>query len=174
MTHSDPDACEPQSPAPLLQGAFAGTQAFAQLVRDALATAAQEGWPEMVWSDATFEDWPLREKAVVQSLQDWAHGGRRLVLLARSYDSVRLLQPRFVSWRVMWDHILECRVCTNVDASEFPSAMLSRSWSMRRLDLIRSTGMAGYEPQRRVQLRDALDECRRQSSPGFPASVLGL
>jgi hypothetical protein len=159
---------------PLLEGAFAGPQAFAQLVRDALATAAHEGWVEMVWSDATFEDWPLREKAVVESLQAWARSGRRLVLLARSYDSLRLLHPRFVSWRVMWDHIIECRVCKSVDASEFPSAMLSRTWSMRRLDLARSTGRAGYETRRRLQLQEALDECRRQSAPGFSASVLGL
>jgi hypothetical protein len=174
MARTDPENIAPQLPGPLLQGAFAGPQAFSQLVRDALASAAHEGWAEMVWSDATLEDWPLREKAVVQSLQNWARSGRRLVLLAQPYESVRLLQPRFVSWRVMWDHIIECRVCKNVDSSEFPSAILSRTWSMRRLDLARSTGMAGYEPQRRLQLQEALDECRKQSSPGFPASVLGL
>lgn len=174
MVQTDPDHHAPQIHAPLLQGAFIGPQAFAQLVRDALVRAAHEGWPEMVWSDASFEDWPLREKAVVQSLQNWAGSGRRLILLARSYDRVRLLHPRFVSWRIMWDHMIECRVCKNVDASEFPSAILSRTWSMRRLDLARSTGMAGYEPQRRLQLQETLDECRRQSSPGFPASVLGL
>lgn len=159
---------------PLLQGAFSGPVAFAQLLRDALAIAAQQGWGEMVWSDPTFEDWPLRERVVIQSLNDWAHGGRRLVLIARNYDAVRLLHPRFVSWRVQWDHIVECRVCKSVDASEFPSALLGPHWSMRRLDLVRNTGMAGYEPQRRVQLKEALDECRRQSAPGFPATILGL
>lgn len=164
----------PDSAQPLLHGAFTGPTAFAQLVRDALACAAQEGWTEMVWSDATFEDWPLRERAVVESLQAWAHSGSKLVMVARSYDAVRLHHPRFVAWRVMWDHIMECRVCKHVDASEFPSALLGPHWSMRRLDMVRSTGMAGYEPQRRVQLKEALDECRKQSSPGFPASVLGL
>jgi hypothetical protein len=159
---------------PLLQGAFTGPIAFAQLVRDAVACAAGQGWPEMVWSDPTFEDWPLRERVVVQSLQDWARGGRRLVLIARNYDAVRLFHPRFVNWRVQWDHIVECRVCKSVDASEFPSAILGPHWSMRRLDLVRNTGMAGYEPQCRVQLKEALDECRRQSGPGFPATILGL
>jgi hypothetical protein len=159
---------------PLLQGSFSGPAEFAQLIRNALACAAREGWSEMVWSDATFEDWPLREKAVVESLQAWAHSGRRLVMVARSYDAVVRLHPRFVSWRVMWDHTIECRVCKNVDASEFPSALLAPHWAMRRLDLVRMTGMAGNEPQRRVQLKELLDECRRNSSPGFPASVLGL
>jgi hypothetical protein len=174
MPPTETDGYSPVPEGPLLQGAFAGPQAFAQLVRDALATAAHEGWTEMVWSDASFDDWPLREKAVVQSLQDWARSGRRLVLMARSYESLRSQHARFVSWRVMWDHLIECRVCKSVDASEFVSAILGPSWSMRRLDLVRQTGVAGYEAQRRLQLREVLDEYRRQSSPGFPASVLGL
>ena len=45
---------------------------------------------------------------------------------------------------------------------------------MRRLDLERSTGVAGIEPDRRVLLREELDTCLRQSSPGFPATTLGL
>jgi hypothetical protein len=159
---------------PLLEGAFSGPTDFAQLVRQAIATAARDGWPEMVWSDATFEDWPLREKAVVEDLQTWARTGRKLTLIAHRFDSVTRYQPRFVRWRVMWDHIVECRICRHVDASEVPSALWSPVWSMRRLDVARSTGMAGSEPQRRVALREALDECRRHSGPGFPASTLGL
>eukprot|EP01041_Mallomonas_annulata_P032679 gene32679-55192_t len=34
-----------------VEGKFEGLTAFAQLVRDALACAAQEGWSQMVWSD---------------------------------------------------------------------------------------------------------------------------
>jgi hypothetical protein len=74
----------------------------------------------------------------------------------------------------MWDHLVECRICKNVDASEFPSALWSPAWAMRRLDLTRSAGFAGVEPQRKLLLREALEECRRQSAPGFPASTLGL
>lgn len=159
---------------PLLDGAFSGPTEFAQLVRDAIATAAREDWSEMVWSDATFEDWPLREKVVVEDLQRWARTGRRLTLLANRFDSVIRYQPRFVNWRVQWDHIVECRICRHVEASEVPSALWSPGWSMRRLDAVRSTGMAGFEPQRRLVLKESLDECRRNSGPGFPASTLGL
>lgn len=159
---------------PLLEGSFSGPTEFAQLVRDALACAADQGWHSMVWSDADFDDWPLREKAVVESLHAWSHKGGRLTLLARSYDSVQRHQHRFVQWRGLWDHLVECRVCKHLDASEFPSALWSPSWAMRRLDTARSHGVAGAEPQRRVLLREELEECRRQSSPGFPATVLGL
>jgi hypothetical protein len=158
----------------LLEGPFAGLPVFAQLVRDALACAAREGWPEMVWSDATFDDWPLREKAVVDSLQAWSRSGRRLVILANRYDEVLRHHPRFVTWRKQWDHIVECRVVKGFEVSEIPSALWSPRWVMRRLDLVRSTGMAGFDSQCRVQLKELMDECRRQSSPGFPASTLGL
>ena len=162
-------------PAPtLLEGPFSGPLEFAQLVRDALACAAREGWSEMVWSDTNFEDWPLREAVVIESLQAWARSGRKLLMLAKSYDSIRRYQPRFVSWRTTWGHIVDCRVCKLVDASDFPSALWSPSWVMRRLDLVRGTGIAGYEPQRRVLLREQLEECKRQSSPGFSTTVLGL
>jgi hypothetical protein len=169
-----PTDTAPQQPRALLQGAFSGPVQFAQGIRDALAFAAQEGWSEMVWSDPDFEDWPLREKAVVESLNVWARKGRKLVLLARRYDSVQRFQPRFVAWRGTWDHIVECRACKGADGSEFPSALWSPQWGMQRVDLVRSTGFAGFEPQRRLLLREALDEVRRQSGPGFPASVLGL
>lgn len=159
---------------PLLEGAFSGPTEFAQLVRDALACAAQQGWSEMVWSDANYEDWPLRERAVVESLQAWARNGRKLVLLAQNYESMIRYHARFVRWRTTWGHLIDCRVCKGVDGSDFPSALWSPHWVMRRLDVVRSTGVAGREAQRRVFLKEELDECQRHSSPGFSATTLGL
>ena len=159
---------------PLQHGAFIGPAAFADGVRNALAHAASEGWTEMVWSDATFEDWPLYEKAVVEGLNAWSRRGRKLILLAHSFDAMRRLHPRFVDWRVRWDHIVECRVCRGVEASEFPSALWTPTWAMRRLDLVRSTGVASAEPRMRLLLREELEERKRQSSPGFSATLLGL
>jgi hypothetical protein len=53
----------------LPSGRFAGRDAFQQLVRDALAAAAREGWREIILCDADFGDWPLGERSVAQSLQ---------------------------------------------------------------------------------------------------------
>lgn len=155
-------------------GPFSGPTEFSELIRQSLARAADEGWSSMVWSDADFADWPLGESAVIESLHAWAKGGRQLVLLANNYDGVLRHKPRFVRWRRTWDHIIACRVCKSIDASELPSALWSPHWAMRRLDLVRSTGVAGLEPQRRVLLKEALDECQRQSAPGFSATTLGL
>ena len=159
-------------PAP--EGLFDGPTQFAQWVRDALEAAAVEGWREMIWSDASFEDWPLRERVVVEFLNAWARSGRKLTMLALNYDAMRRIHPRFVTWRVTWDHIVDCRVCRGVDASEFPSALWSPDWSMRRLDPVRQTGVASADARQRLLLRDQLDELYRKSSPGFPASTLGL
>ena len=159
---------------PLIEGQFSGPSDFAQGIRDALEVAAREGWSEMVWSDASFEDWPLRERVVIASLNAWAGRGRKLILLAHHFGAMPRLHPRFVEWRIRWDHIIECRLCKGVDASEMPSALWSPTWALRRLDVDRCTGVAGFEPSRRLLLREELDERMRQSGPGFPASVLGL
>ena len=158
----------------LYQGAFVGPTAFADVVRHALAQADLAGWSEMVWSDATFEGWPLYEKAVVESLDAWARKGRKLTLLAQHFDAMRRVHHRFVGWRIRWDHLLECRVCKGVEASGFPSALWTPTWALRRLDLVRCTGVASTEPRMRQRLREELQERQRQSSPGFAASTLGL
>ncbi len=158
----------------LPSGRFAGREVFQQLVRDAFAEAALEGWKEIIMADASFDDWPLRERAVVDSLNAWSKSGRRLTMLAVRYDSLIRDQPRFVTWRKTWGHIIECRQCRNEDPLDFPSAIWSSGWVLQRLDLVRCTGVSGREPDRRVNLREKLDEKAKVSSPGFPASLLGL
>jgi hypothetical protein len=158
----------------LPSGRFSGREAFSQLVRDALACAAREGWQEMILSDATFEDWPLRELAVVESLQAWSASGRRMILLASSYDQVLRLHPRFVGWRRTWGHIIDCRVLRTSTPADFPSAIWSRNWFMRRMDAQHSTGVCGQDPERALGLKEFLDEKIGNSSVGFPASTLGL
>jgi hypothetical protein len=162
------------SPGALPSGRFSGREAFEQTVRGALACAARQGWHEIIISDATFADWPLRESAVVASLQAWAKAGRRFVMLATRFDEVQRHQARFVSWRQKWSHLIECRQCRSADPLDFPSAIWSPGWVMQRLDPERSVFVCDSQSGRRVSLRQELDEWVRNSSPGFPASTLGL
>lgn len=161
-------------PGELPRGRFSGRESFEQAVRDALACAARQGWHEIIVSDATFADWPLRERAVVESLQAWSRTGRRFVMLATRFDAVQRYQARFVSWRQTWGHIIECRQCRSADQLDFPSALWSPGWVMQRLDPERSVFVCDNQAARRVGLRQELDEWVRNSSPGFPASTLGL
>jgi hypothetical protein len=171
MTSSSPEGAAPEA---LPSGRFAGRAAFQQLVRDALARAAQEGWREIILCDADFEDWPLGERAVAQSLQGWSAAGRRCTLLARRYDGVVRRHARFVTWRQTWSHITEARACASADPLEIPSAIWSPGWVMQRLDSERCSGVSGSEPERRILLRENLNEWLLKSSASFAASSLGL
>lgn len=165
---------EPQQPHSLASGRFSGRREFQQAVRDAFECAAREGWQEMVLCDADFLDWPLGERAVSEALHAWAGGGGRLTLLARRYDELRQMHPRFVRWRTLWSHLVEARGCRHADPLDLPSALWSPGWVLHRIDPVRSLGLASAEPERRVALRESLNEWLRQSSPAFPATTLGL
>jgi hypothetical protein len=158
----------------LPSGRFEGREAFRQLVRDALACAAREGWREIVLSDATFEDWPLGERAVAESLQAWAKTGRTMVLLARKYDAVARQHARFVQWRVHWAHIVNASACASADPLDLPSALWSPAWTLERREPERSIGWCGSEPERRVAVRELLDAWLQKATPAFAASTLGL
>ena len=158
----------------LLEGRFTGPSEFSALIRQAFANAAAHGWREIILSDSSFEDWPLGERGVAQSLNDWSRSGRRLTMLAKSYDEVVRRHARFVTWRRAWAHIVDCRKNVVLPADDLPSALWSPAWVFQRLDLARSTGIAGSEPSRRVMLKERLDECFRKSSPAFPATTLGI
>jgi hypothetical protein len=153
---------------------FEGREEFRQLVRDALAAAAREGWRELILSDASFEDWPLGERVVVDALQAWSETGRRLVLLARRYDTVQREHARFVQWRTRWSHIVEARACPAADPLDLPSAIWTPQWVLERREPERSIGYCGSEPERRVALREVLQEWLQKSTPSFPATTLGL
>lgn len=160
----------------LPDGPFAGREAFRQRVRDALARASSAGWRELVLCDARFDDWPLGERAVVDALTHWVlHGaGQRLTLLAVSYDTMARQHPLFVHWRQQWSHKIEARQLGVQDEDDLPSALWTPDWALERLDRLRSSGLCGTEPERRQLLRQNLDEWHRRSSPGFPATTLGL
>lgn len=170
MSDDTPAGAQPALPS----RRFEGRSEFRQLVRDALATAAREGWREITLSDATFEDWPLGERAVAESLQAWSRTGRRMVLLARQYDQVVRQHARFVQWRVTWSHIVTPMACPGADPLDLPSAIWSPAWVLERRDIEHSNGFCGGEPERRVALRESLNEWLLKATPAFPASTLGL
>lgn len=158
----------------LPDGRFEGREAFRQLVRDALACAAREGWREIILSDASFEDWPLGERAVAESLQAWSRSGRSMVLLARRYDEVVRRHARFVQWRGTWPHIVSASACAVADPLELPSAIWSPGWVLERRDIPHSAGWCGSEPERRLLLRESLGGWLQKAAPAFPATTLGL
>lgn len=173
---------EPLSPLPtssseppaLLEGRLSGRTVFVDLLRQAFAAAAREGWPRIVLCDPDFADWPLGEREVVASLNAWAARGRTIQLLARDYGVLRQAHPRFVQWRTTWSHLLEAHACREASADELPSVLWSPSWTLQRLDPVRCTLVASRAPERRVALQEQLQQWSMKSTPAFPASTLGL
>ena len=163
-----------ENPGALPQERFSGPAEFAELIRCAFAAAAAQGWRHIIICDCTFEDWPLGERAVAQSLNDWSKSGRKLTMLAKNYDKLIRRHARFVTWRRKWAHIVECRSNAAISADDLPSALWSPVWVFQRLDLDRCLGLAGSEAARRLALKERLDECLRRSSPAFAASTLGI
>lgn len=160
---------------PLPEGRFSGREAFQQLVRDAFASAAREGWAEIILSDAYFHDWPLGERAVIESLNAWARRGRRLTLLACHYDEMIRRHARFVHWRGTWDHLLTCRASRSADPLTLPSMIWSPHWVLHRIDPERCVGVCTTQPQQRTLLRESLKEwLSSKSAPGFASTTLGL
>ena len=158
----------------LPEGRFGGAAQFSQLVRLSFAAAAEQGWREIILCDATFEDWPLGERAVAQSLNDWSKSGRKLTMLAKNYNEVTRKHARFVTWRRTWSHIIDCRANAAIAVDDLPSALWSPAWVFQRLDMTRSTGFSGSEPSRRLALKERLQACLKLSSPAFAATTLGL
>ena len=158
----------------LPEGRFSGRTEFADLIRRAFQAAANQGWREIIICDGNFEDWPLGERAVTSALGDWSRTGRKLIMIARSYDAVTRRHPRFVSWRQTWSHIVECRGSASGPSETLPSAMWTPDWVFERLDLERSAGYSGREATRRVALRESLNERLLKSAPAFSATTLGL
>ena len=165
------------SPCPsgeLPEGRFSGPAAFSDVVRHAVAAAAAQGWREVILSDQDFHDWPLGERAVIQSLNDWARSGRQFTVIAASFDDMNRRHARFVTWRKTWSHVVDCRIAGKSRNGEVPSALWSPAWVFHRLDPVRMSGVAGRDATRRVVLRERLNELMLKSSPGFAATTLGL
>ena len=174
INSSSPPSRLSAAPPDLLAGRFTGRSEFADLVRAALSGASAQGWREMIWSDDNFDDWPLGERTVIDLLHGWARTGRKLTLLARSYDGIVRRHARFVVWRQSFSHLIECRASRSAPGDPLPSALWSPYWVFERLDLTDSTGVAGSEAARRVALKERLRELLLHGTPAFAATTLGL
>ena len=168
----DENSGEPSQQLP--DGPFSGRVAFGDAIRQALQAAEVRGWKEIMLCDANFADWPLGERAVIQSLNGWSARGRKFTMLAGSFDAMLQKHPRFVVWRKTWDHLIDCRRIAARRSASIPSAIWTPEWVMERIDAPRCIGTFGSDAGPRVRLQEQLNELVITSTPAFPATVLGL
>lgn len=148
---------------------------FHAAVRAALSRAADAGSAEIVLIDPTFADWPLGERAVVESLARWVGSQRRLTLLAFTFDELARRQLRFVEWRRQWSHVVHCRHDGELEAGQIPALLVVPDLvSVRLVDRVRYRGTASSRPLDLTQARETADALLQRSVEAFPVTPLGL
>lgn len=147
---------------------------YVEALRATLLQALQSGTQEIVCSDLDFADWPLGEPAVLEALTLWAKPHRRLVLLAQDYEPLQRSLPRFVRWRVTWDHLVQAWTPTELAPGDHPTLLLAGDGLVELLDRPHWRGRVSHEPSDLLRARDSLDVILQRSTPAFAASILGL
>jgi len=148
---------------------------FLDAVRSALARAEEHGAREIVLVDPDFADWPLNERAVIDSLARWIDSSRRLVVIAHAFDEIARRQLRFVEWRRQWAHVVQCRNDPELEAEQLPTLLLvPGDVCVRVVDRIRYRGTVSNRPVDLTESREAVDALLQRSVEAFPVTTLGL
>lgn len=148
---------------------------FHAALRSALARAAQQGCRELWWVDTDYADWPLNDAEVIQNLTQWALPHRRLTVLAQSFDELPRRHARWVQWRQLWAHVVQCRTNTELEAGQMPTLLLAPGLvTVRLVDPVHYRGTVSEHVADAVHAREGIDALLQRSSEAFPATTLGL
>ena len=154
---------------------IASRKEFHDAIRSCLVQAADAGASEICMVDTDFQDWPLNERAVVETLARWAASRRKLLLFAHSFEALPRSAPRFTEWRRQWSHIVQCRNDPDLEAQQVPTLLLvPGELSLRLLDPVRYRGMLSGRAADEVEARETIDALLQRSVEAFPPTTLGL
>lgn len=148
---------------------------FEAAIRTAFAHAGEADAREILIVDPDFADWPLNERALIDSLAGWVDSRRSLTVLAHSFDEVARRQFRFVEWRRQWAHVVRCRSDPELEAAQVPSLLLVPGVTcVRLLDRVRHRGTVSSRPADLADARETIDALLQRSVEAFPVTTLGL
>ncbi len=148
---------------------------FLDAVRNAFTTAEADGARQILLVDPDFAEWPLNERAVIDSLSRWAESGREMVLLAHSFDELARRQLRFVEWRRQWAHLVRCRHDPDLEVGQIPTLLVVPGHlCVRILDRVRWRGTLSNRPVDLTECRESVDALLQRSVEAFPVTTLGL
>lgn len=160
---------------PTERQAIATRGEFHEAVRQALAEAARAGCRELMLCDVDFSDWPIGERAVVESLTQWAYAHRRLTMIATHFDEVPRRHARFAEWRRTYAHVVDCRSNDELEPAQMPTMLLAPGLiGLRLVDPVRYRGSVTRDSADLLLWRESLDAVLQRSAPDFPATNLGL
>jgi hypothetical protein len=147
-----------------------------EALRQAFAQAAHVGCRELWLCDVDYVDWPLSERAVIESLSQWAYSHRKLTMLAGSFDEFARRHARWIDWRRQWSHVVECRALDDqMESSQIPTLFLGPGVvTLRIFDKLHYRGSVSHKPADAIGCRELVDDLLQHSSEAFPATTLGL
>ncbi len=160
---------EPTSRAILSRGEFHAA------LRSAFAEAADAGAREIVLCDATYADWPLSERGVIEDLTRWMTSRRQFFVYAHGFDEMARRHGRWTEWRRQWSHVVHCRANAELETAAFPTiCLVADVVSVRLVDPVHHRGLASRAPVDGLACRETIDAVSQRSVVAFPATTLGL
>lgn len=133
--------------------------------------AARELW----LIDRVFENWPLDDPAVLESLSTWLRpAGRTLHLVGADFNTMARAYPRFARWRRDWSHGME--VVSPVDGllTGCPRGLLAGPVALMLLDApdwrLQRVSDSSHLRAFQTQCADFLQRCE----PAWAVTTLGL
>lgn len=162
----------------LEHGRVEGWPAIGAQLEALLLHALQGGARRIVALDPDFLQWPLSSPALLQALQDWGKGrGRRLELLAPTWQPCARRHVRLLVWRKSFDHLLDIREFDPSDGvATWPLSLLAVEGGVALRVIEFETGRAVWRSDagfRQLALEE-FDAIAQRSGPGWPLTTLGL
>ncbi|HEU4459388.1 MAG TPA: hypothetical protein VFR90_09725 [Methylibium sp.] len=154
--------------------AFEGREAFARALIHAMQHSAERGAAQIWWADADFAHWPLGRAELLDALGAWVRTGRRLTLLAAGYRDFAARHPRWVAWRRVWSHSVQCLAVHEELATQVPTLLLSADLAVRATDPLRLRGQLVHEAAELARCRKLIEALSQRSEDSFPVTTLGL
>lgn len=149
---------------------------FSAAVRWGLERAHARAARRIVCVDPDFDDWPLDDPALIETLARFVSlPQRQLVLLATRFDQVPRRHPRFVQWRRHWSHAVVAFSPTEELDAALPTLLLDDGpLVVRLIDRNHWRGRASEDAREARLLRDEIDVVLQRSGPAFAVTELGL
>lgn len=148
---------------------------FHDALRAAFTAAADAGCREIWICDDDFADWPLSERGVVEALTRWAQSHRSFTVIARNFDAITRKHSRWVEWRRVWSHVVQCRTNDEMEAGQMPTMLLAPgAASVRLVDPVHYRGSISREAADAIVWRETIEAVLQRSETAFPATTLGL
>ena len=180
MDEADSDKAQTKTAAGDTAPIIDSRASFVAALRWGFDTAFARGARRIVCADPDWSDWPLwNDPGLLQALAAWLRRPqRRLVLLARRYDTLEHRCPRFNTWRADWMHAIEAWQPPDELSPELPSVLVSeggdQTLSVQLNDAQHWRGRAELDAHRARLWCEELDAVLQRSERTWAVRPLGL